>query len=247
STLKKWNDEFRDCVYLSFAIEHKEIERLLPPGTKADTRHYRGKEWGFFSLIFLKSESTFSQLLPWPKFKYSLSILRFYVIDGSNRTATYLARFYSPGFQSTLLKLIGGVPVARVNADFPTRAQPGGIFSWNIEGRGAVDIRCKIEARTGLSGGLPDLFEEPDDYRRFILNRPIAYHSASLKDVKKIKLSAHYSKPHQVTIKKCELGLIAADMERHSFPEAISGAFYLSDLTVGAKVRETVPLAELTG
>jgi hypothetical protein len=245
--LKKWNAEYRDCIYLNFAIEHSEVERLLPPGTRADTRHYRGKKWGFFSLIFLKSKATFSQLLPWPKFKFPLSILRFYIFDRHNRASTYLARFYCPGFQSTLLKLLAGVPVLKVNTDFPTRAQPGGVFNWNIEGRGAANLRCKIESQTGLDGELLDIFDDQESYRRFILNRSFAYHSASLCDVKRMKLSAHYSRPHPVSIENCELGFIAADMERHTFPEAVSGSFYLSKLTLGAEVRTKVPLTELTG
>lgn len=243
----KWNAEFRDCLYLNFAIEHTEIERLLPPGTKADTRHFRGKKWGFFSLVFLSGERASSRIISWPRLKFNMALLRLYVLDNSNTPATYIARCYIPGFYSSVVRLLTGMPVLKVATDFPTRANPGGIFNWNIEGRGAGDVRCKIKSKSGLGGQLLELFGDEETYRRFFLNRPQAYYGASLKHVMQWRLSAHFQKPHSATIESCELGFIAADMERHSFPEAISGAFYLPEMSVGVEYSEKVAVSLLSG
>ncbi len=244
--MKRWRTKLKDCLCLNFAIEAEEIERLLPRGTEVDYRRYRGKRRGFFSLFFFNCESFRHSGIGWPSFNFPAVLLQFYIRDVQDNPAIYLGRVYSPGFVGFLGRWLLNLPVRKLSFSYPTRANPGGKYRWMVEGRGVGNIQCKIEPDSGINNYLGEMFDSAGKLRDFLFQRSYCYFGAGNKGVYRFKPGTYFEQIHPVVIKNWELGFIAEDLERHSFPEARSSCFFLPELKLDLKGPELVDTAALT-
>ncbi len=244
--MKNWRTKIKDCLCLNFAIEAEEIKRLLPRGTEVDYRRFRGKKRGFFSLLFFNCESFRHSSLGWPTFNFPAVSLQFYIRDAHDNPALYLGRLYTPGMARFLGSWLLNLPLGGLKFSYPTRANPGGKYRWVVEGQGAGNVQGKIESEPGISNYLGEMFDSPSKLRRFLFQRTYCYFSAGSKGVHRLKPGTYFEQVHPVTIKDWELGFIAADLERHSFPEARSSCFFLPELKLDLKGPELVDTSALT-
>ncbi len=223
--------EINDSLYLNFAVKPSEIERLLPPGVKLDRRHYRGREWGFFSVLLYSCDRFSFAELSWPRLAFKGAETRIYILDNSQTPSTYLIREYLPRFHSTLIKYYCKIPTCRMDFDYPRSVHPGGVYKWNIEGRGAGVVKAKIDESKASMGQLGDYFSSREAALDFFTRRPNYYYAAAGDRVIKLKISGSYGKKIELNIGQWELGFTAADLERHRFPEAVSGCFFVPEIS----------------
>ncbi len=236
-----------DCLYLNFAVKPSEIERLLPPGVELDLRHYRGRKWGFFSVLLYSCDRLALAGMGWPRFSFFGAETRIYIIDDSQTPSAYLIREYLPWLYSNLVKFYCKMPTCKMNFDYPRSVHPGGVYSWNIEGSGAGAVKVKINESKASMGQLADYFSSQEAARDFFTRRPNYYYAATRDNVRNLKISASYGKKLEIDIQQWELGFTASDLERHRFPEAVSGCFYAPEIRQEISGPHKESLSCLTG
>ncbi len=238
--------ELRDCLYLNFAVQAPEVERLLPPGVTLDSRQHHGKTWGFFSVLLYRCSGLYSRGLGWPNLKFKSAETRVYIVDGDKTPAVYQLRCYLPFFVSWFFNIFAGLPVRRMDLNYPTRVRPGGVFRWSLEGKGAGNIKGKISKNHGEQNNqLFDYFSSPSRAYDFFERRPVVYYGASDESVQRLKISGSYGKHFPVCIEEWELGFTAQDLERHQFPEAVSGCYFNPEVELGIEGPEEVSIDRL--
>lgn len=245
--MKGWQAKLKDCLCLNFAIEAGEIKRLLPRGTEADYRRFRGKKHAFFSLFFFNCSSLRHSSIGWPSLSFPAVLLQFYVRDASDNPAVYLKRIFASGFTGFLFRWVLNLPVNKLNFSYPTRANPGGTFRWLVEDGGVGNVLCKIKSHSGINGYLGEMFDTPRMLKDFIFQRAYCYYGAGVDGVYRSNPGTYFEELYPVVIKDWELGFIASDLERHSFPEARSSCFFLPELQLDLKNSEFVDTVQLTG
>jgi len=245
--MQRWQAKLKDCLCLNFAIEAKEIKRLLPRGTEVDFRRFRGKKYGFFSLFFFYCSSFSHGSISWPSLRFPAALLQFYIRDFSDNPSIYLGRVYSPRFAGYLGRWVLNLPIRKLSFSYPTQANPGGKFRWIIENTGTGNIQCKIESQSGINDYLGEMFESPHRLNNFLFQRTYYYYAAGSEGVYQLQPETYLEKIYPVTVKNRELGFIASDLERHSFPQARNSCFYLPALKFDLKGPEFVNINRLTG
>jgi len=242
----KWTTDVSDALYLNFAVNEEEVDRLLPPETTVDTRLHRGEPWGFFSLILYRHESLKPGILPWPSFSFPQANLRIYVKDENGTSAVYFKRLYMPGFYGTCARFYAKQPVRTMSMNWPSSVHQGGEYRWRLSGSGQGNISGKVGEDAGISGDLVNLFNSKSDAVEFFRRRSLAYYSAGMDHVYRLNVRGNYGAHHSFRVREWELGFLAEDLERHNFPEAMSSNFLCPDMSFEFDSPAKVPLSELT-
>ncbi|MFB6356028.1 MAG: DUF2071 domain-containing protein [bacterium] len=237
-----WKAEIQDALYLNFGVEQEEVDRLVPSPVQLDTRMYRGQEWGFFSLILYRYESIQHSWLSWPSFSYPQANLRLYVKNAFDEPALYFKRMFVPGLYSTLSRWYTGQPISKMSLQFPNRVHPGGEYRWKLRGRGEGDVQGKVLNQKSFTGDLKNIFDTDREFVDFFRQRGEGFYGVRNDQVSRVQVSADYGSYYTFRPGEWELGFLAEDLERHSFPEAIHANFLCPELSFEFDSPESVPI-----
>lgn len=226
-----WQGEANDVVFLSFALEEDEVERIVPAEVPLDTRTHEGGEYAFITLGLVSYSNFYFENFPLLSVDYPKAFLTVSIRDSSNDACFYLKRLFSPRLQGLFLRWLGGFPTRVMAMDFPTRAHPGGEYRWKLSNGGVGILRGKIERRNGATGRLCDLFDSEQKMVDFFWNREDVY-SGTPGSMTRARISLPVIEAHPIVFEKLDLGFLAEDMERHQFPQAVLGSFFVPEVTV---------------
>lgn len=226
-----WQAKGNDIVFLSFGLKQTEVERLLPTSIRLETRQHEGEEYGFLTLGLVTYQDFYFENFPLLSVDFPQAFLGVSILDSQDRSAFYIKRFFVPRFQSLFFRWIGGFPTRVMTMDYPTSAHPGGEYRWKLSNGGAGILRGKIERSSGATGRLQDLFEDTESMVDFFWNRSGIY-AGSPESLKRSEITLPPPDPHPVVFEKMELGFLAEDLERHQFPEAVIGSFFVPEVDI---------------
>jgi hypothetical protein len=235
-----WQSRLSDVLYLNFAVNQEEVERLLPPETTVDSRLHRGEPWGVFSLVLFRHDPLRPESIGWPQFRFPQVNLRIYVKDSDGTPSVYFKQLYMSSLRAFVTRWYTHQPVTAMTLNFPARVHDGGEYRWNLSDRGEGNIAGKVGRDQRISGNLLGLFDSEEDFLQYIRQRPLAYYSAGMDYVYRVNVSGDYGEYRSFQVKEWELGFLADDLERHNFPEAMTANFCCPEmeLSFGAPGKE---------
>lgn len=236
-----WQAEANDIVSLSFGLKRKEVERLLPTDVSLDTRDHDGDEYGFLTLCLLSYKGFYYENFPLLALDFPQGFLGVSIVDEEDNPSFYLKRLFLPRLQGLLLRWFGGLPTRVMSMDYPTRAHPGGEYRWKLRNSGAGILRGKIERNNGTAGRLSDFFADDRAMVDFFWDRKYVY-TGSPGSLDRLIVSLSDPDPRPIVFEKMELGFLAEDLERHQFPEAVIGSFFVGNASVRLSGPESASL-----
>lgn len=223
-----WQAKGNDVVFLSFGLKREEIERLLPADIPLDTREHEGEEYGFLTLGLVTYRDFYFENFPLLSVDFPQGFLGISILDSDQRRSFYIKRFFVPRLQGMFFRWFGGFPTRVMTMDYPTNAHPGGEYRWKLSNGGAGILRGKIERNSGVTGRLVDLFEDEEKLVDFFWNRERLY-TGRADSLTRSTITLPDPNPHPIVFEKMELGFLAEDLERHQFPEAVLGSFFVPE------------------
>lgn len=226
-----WKAQGNDVVFLSFGLKQTEIKRLLPANIRLDTREYKGQEYGFLTLGLVSYQNFYFENFPLLSVNFPQAFLGVSILDSQGHPAYYIKRFFLPRFQSLFFRWFGGFPVRVMTMDYPTNAHPGGEYRWKLSNGGAGILRGKIERQSGATGRLVDLFDGDEEMIQFFWDR-VKIYAGNPGSTTRSEISLPSPDPHPIVFEKMELGFLSEDLERHKFPEAVIGSFFVPEVDV---------------
>ncbi|MFB6346913.1 MAG: hypothetical protein ABEK50_14400 [bacterium] len=226
-----WKTQGEDIVLLSFGLRVNELERLIPSDISLDTRTHEGEEYGFLTLGLVKYTEFYHENFPVLSLDFPKAFLALSIQDSDGTPSYYLKRLFLPRLQGWLFRWFGGFPTKVMSIDYPTTAHPGGEYRWTLSNGGAGILRGKIEQQTGTTGRLLDFFESSEAMSEFFWNRNLVY-SGSPGAMRSSSITLSDCEPYPIVFEKMELGFLAEDLERHQFPEAVIGSFFVPDCCI---------------
>lgn len=223
--------EARDLVFINFALKMKEIERITPDSVNFETRIHENEEYGFIKFGFLTFTEFFGQNFPPLSLSFPCSFLAVCARNSRGNQSYFIKNIYAPRIQSFLFKWWSGFPSSSISLDFPSRTHPGGEYKWHFEGNRKGNLVGKIERGNSVSGRLPQFFESDQELVDYFLNRSNLI-AGSSRNRQELDMTFSPADFHPITFDKLELGFLASDFERNSFPEAILGSYYIPDASL---------------
>lgn len=238
----KWESRVQDLVVLSFALEAEEIRRILPSELDLQTRRSNSTEYSFFNLGLCRIKNLHSPTLNVYSLDFPMAYLSMCVNHRRLGSSYFVKKVYSQGFEAFLMRWGVGLPTQSMKLTYPSRAHPGGEYFWDVRGSGVGKFRGRIQNEHGTSGRIFEFFDSDEEMREFLLGRNHLLFGHGSGRVKCMELSFPEFDPHVISFGEMELGFLASDLERHTFPECVVGGSFVPELPISLEGTRTIDL-----